>query len=495
VRTPLTAAERTGIAWHGLLTLAGGLTALLLAVAGRYGYHRDELYFIRAGSEPAFGYADQPPLTPLLAVALDTVSPGSLVVLRTPSALAMGAVVVITGLIAREFGAPRGAQLLAAACIAVSGVVLVVGHVLSTTTIDLLVWTALGWLAVRGLRDGGPIWLAFGAGAGIGLQNKMLPAFLVAALLVGVLTAGPRAAPRSAWPWLGGLLALVLWLPYLVWQAANGFPQLALSAAIAAGSSGTSEPWYLILPLQLALTGPALVPVWALGWWRLARSAELRPWRAFAVAHVVLAALFLVTGGKPYYLAGMYPVLYAAGAAPVLAWAQAAAGRMRTVVLALAISLALQSVVLLPLLPEKWLAATPVTDIHYDAGETIGWPALAATVAGVSESVPDGERVAVLARNYGEVGAVDHFLPALGPAHSGHNAYWDWGPPPDTVTAVIVIGYPEERVRQWFGRVELAARVDNGVGVDNDEQGALIWVAREPRTPWPVLWPQLRRLG
>jgi hypothetical protein len=72
VRTPLTAAERTGIAWHGLLTLAGGLTALLLAVAGRYGYHRDELYFIRAGSEPAFGYADQPPLTPLLAVALDT---------------------------------------------------------------------------------------------------------------------------------------------------------------------------------------------------------------------------------------------------------------------------------------------------------------------------------------------------------------------------------------------------------------------------------------
>src|SRR5688500_6178890 len=106
---PLTAAERTGIAWRGLLTLAGGLTALLLAVAGRYGYHRDELYFIRAGSEPAFGYADQPPLTPLLASALDTVSPGSLVVLRTPSALAMGAVVVITGLIAREFGAPRGA--------------------------------------------------------------------------------------------------------------------------------------------------------------------------------------------------------------------------------------------------------------------------------------------------------------------------------------------------------------------------------------------------
>ena len=167
---------------------------------------------------------------------------------------------------------------------------------------------------------------------------------------------------------------------------------------------------------------------------------------------------------------------------------------MRTVVLALAISLAVQSVVLLPLLPEKWLAATPVTDIHYDAGETIGWPALAATVGGVSESVPDGERVAVLARNYGEAGAVDHFLPALGPAHSGHNAYWDWGPPADTVTAVIVIGYPEERVRQWFGRVELAARVDNGVGVDNDEQGAPIWSLASHARPGQSR-PQLRRGG
>lgn len=493
--TPLDTPERTDTAWRRLLALGGGVAALLLAFSGRYGYHRDELYFLRAGSEPAFGYADQPPLTPLLAHALDAVSGGSLVVLRTPSALMMGLVVVLTGLIAREFGASRGAQVLAAACMSAAAVLLVIGHLLSTSTLDLLVWTALSWLVVRGLRDGGPVWLAVGAVAGVGLQNKLLPAFLLAALLVGVLVLGPRGALRSPWPWLGVLLALALWAPNVAWQAANGFPQLALSSAIAGGSSGTSEPWYVFLPFQLVLVSPALVPVWALGWWRLARAPELRTWRTFALAYVLLALVFLLTGGKPYYLGGLYPVLLAAGAAPVLAWARARDGGMRTLVVTIGISLACVSVLMLPVLPVRWLASTPIVDINYDAGETVGWPAFAATVAGVRDGLPADERVAVLTRNYGQAGAVDRFLPGLGPAHSGHNAYWDWGPPPDDATTVVVVGYTRDELLRWFGDVREAARVDNGVGLDNDEQGTPVWLARDRVAPWAQLWPQLRRLG
>ncbi|WP_433557432.1 glycosyltransferase family 39 protein [Pseudonocardia xinjiangensis] len=485
---------RKPVAWTWLGALATAVTVLLLAVAGRYGYHRDELYFIRAGSEPAFGYADQPPLTPLLAHALHTLFDGSLVGLRLPSAVIAGMVVLLTGLLAREFGAGRGAQVLAAACMAASAVLPVVSHMLSTTSIDLLVWTAISWLVVRALRDGGPVWLAVGLVAGIGLQNKFLPAFLLGALLVGVLVAGPRPALRSPWPWLGGLLALVLWAPNLVWQAANGFPQVALSAAIAAGGSGTSEPWYVFLPFQLILVSPALVPVWALGWWRLARDPRLRTWRSFAVAYVVLAVLFLVTGGKPYYLAGLYPVLLAAGAAPVLAWARSGAGRAVSLGVALVLSAVTASVLMLPLVPDHRLAATPIVDINYDAGETVGWPRLAATVAAARHTVPASERVAVLTRNYGQAGAVDRYLPELRPAYSGHNSYWTWGPPPDATT-VIAVGFEEEQLRRWFGRVEHAGRVDNGVGLENDEQGTPVWVARDQLVPWDRLWPQLRHLG
>jgi hypothetical protein len=485
------------VAWGGLGALAAGVAALLLATSGRYGYHRDELYFLRAGREPAFGYVDQPPLTPLIARAMDTVLPGSLTGLRLPAVLASALVVLLTGLVARELGGGRAAQLLAAASMGVSAVLLAVGHLLSTTTYDLLAWTALTWLLVRALRDGGPVWLATGAVAGLALQNKSLPLVLLAGVLVGVLAVGPRAALASGWPWLGAAVALVIWAPNLVWQAANGFPVFTLSAAIAGGSSGSSEPWYAFLPFQLVLVSPLLVPVWALGWWRLARDPELRTWRAFAVAYVLVAALFLVTGGKPYYLAGFFPVLLAAGAPAVVGWARRGARRVRSglLVAAVALSLGMSVLLMLPLVPVGELARTPIPDLNYDAGETVGWPEFAATVAAVHAQVPAGERVAVLTANYGQAGAVDRFLPALAPAHSGHNAYWGWGPPPEEAGTLIVVGLDEGLLRRWFGAVEPAGRIDNGLGVDNDEQGEPVWLVRERRVPWSQLWPQLRHIG
>jgi 4-amino-4-deoxy-L-arabinose transferase-like glycosyltransferase len=494
VRQETVRRETTAI--RPLLALAAAVALLLLAVAGRYGYHRDELYFLRAGRELAFGYVDQPPFAPALAAAMDALFPGSLVGLRLPSALAAGGIVVITGLLAREFGGGRAAQLLAAAAMGVSAVLLAVGHLLSTTTFDVLGWTALSWLLVRALRDGGPVWLAAGAVAGIALENKLSPVFLVAAVVAGVLAVGPRAALRALWPWLGGVLALALWAPNLVWQATHGWPQLDLASAIAAGSSGTSEPWYLFLPFQLVLVSPVLVPVWVAGWWRLWREPALRTWRCFAVGYVVLAVFFLLTGGKPYYLAGLFPVLLAAGSVPVLGWVRRGGSRVRgvLVVAALALSLAINAGLMLPLVPATVLGRTPIPDVNYDAGEQVGWPRLAATVERASRDLLDTPFV-VLTGNYGEAGAVDRYAPDLGPAYSGHNSYWSWGPPPADVGPAVVVGLPEDELRRWFGTVERAAVVDDGVDLDNDEQGTQVWIARDRLMRWSEIWPQLRRLG
>jgi 4-amino-4-deoxy-L-arabinose transferase-like glycosyltransferase len=491
------AVRRSDVARAELIGLAAGVVVLLVSVAGRYGYHRDELYFLRAGREPAFGYVDQPPLSPLLAHAADALFGGSLVGLRLPSALAAGLTVLCTGLIARELGGGRAAQVLAAACMAVSSILLGTGHLLSTTTFDLLAWTVLSWLVVKGLRVDGPVWLAVGVVAGVALQNKTLPLFLLGAVTVGVVLVGPRATLRSGWVWSGGLIALALWAPNLVWQAAHGFPLLTMSRAIAAGSSGTSEPWYVFLPFQLLLISPLLAPIWMIGWWHLARDPALRPWRAFAVAYVLLAVVLAATGGKPYYLAGLYPVLLAAGAAPVVRWVADRAPRTRGSLLgaALVLSLAVSAFLVLPLVPVDKLARTPVPSVYYDAGETVGWPELAVTVADVRDRIPPDQPTAVLTANYGEAGAVDRFLPQLAPAYSGHNAYGTWGPPPEHVATLIVVGFPEQRVREWFGDVELAARVDNGVGLDNDEQNAPVWIGRRRRASWDVLWSQLVRLG
>ncbi|MFL5850459.1 MAG: ArnT family glycosyltransferase [Solirubrobacteraceae bacterium] len=137
-----------------VVSTAAGLSAVLVAFAGGYGYHRDELYFVAAGRHLDWAYADQGPFTPLVARAMSEIAPDSLTVLRIPSALAAGATVLLTGLLARELGGGPRAQVIAAACTAVAGLVLFTGHILSTSTFDLLAWTAVTWLAVRAVRGG-----------------------------------------------------------------------------------------------------------------------------------------------------------------------------------------------------------------------------------------------------------------------------------------------------------------------------------------------------
>jgi 4-amino-4-deoxy-L-arabinose transferase-like glycosyltransferase len=486
--------------------VASAVTVALVAVSPGYGYHRDELYFRTAGRHLDWGYPDQPPITPLLARAASELFGDSLVGLRAASAVAAGLVVLLCGLITRELGGDRAAQALAAGCMAVASYLLAVGHTLSTSTFDLLAWAALSWAVVRALRVGGWAWPAVGVIGGLGLQNKTLLALLLAGLLAGVLAAGPREVLRGPGPWVAAGIAAVLWAPNLAWQATHGWPLLTLSSAIAAGSSISSQPRWLFLPFQLVLVSPLLVPVWAAGLWRLARDPSLRRYRTFAVAYPLLAVVLIAAGGKPYYLAGLYPVLLAAGAEPTLRWVRGGArGRGRASLrgallgAALVVSAMVNGTLMLPLVPERDLASTPVVAVYPDAGETVGWPAFVRTVAAVRDTLPPAERASavLLTRNYGEAGAIDRFGPPLGlpNAYSGHNSYAEWGPPPEAPATVIAVGYQRADLQRWFGSVEQAARIDNGIGLRNDEQGAPVWVCRQRLAPWASLWPQLRHIG
>ena len=469
--------------------MAGALAVVLAVSATRYGYHRDELYFLVLGAHPAAGYVDQPPLVPLLAHLTDVLSHGSLFWLRVPPALASAAAVVVTAAIARELGARTSGQVLAAVSWAISAVVLASGHLAGTTAFDLLVWTLVGWTVVRALRDGGTSWLWVGLAAGVGLEVKSLVAFLLVALLVGLLVLGPRAALRSPWPWLAALLAVLLWLPNLWWQAAHGWPQLDLAGQIASGSSGTSEPRGLFIPFQFVLLSPVLIPLWGLGLWRLWRDPALRTWRCFAAAYVVLVVLFLVTGGKPYYLCGIYPVLLAAGAQPVVDRSRPAA-----MVPALAVGLAINAVLFLPVLPVGRLAGTPVPTINYDAGETVGWHGFVDTVRTAWADVPNPGRAAIVTANYGEAGAIARFAPEL-PVYSGHNSLRDLGGPPGDTSRVLAIGYRRSDLTPYFEDVRRVATTPTPSGLDNDEAGGPVYLATEPTTNWPVIWDRLARTG
>ncbi|MGW5579477.1 glycosyltransferase family 39 protein [Micromonospora chokoriensis] len=491
-----------GAPTRGPWLVAAATTLTLLLLAGRYGYHRDELYFLLAGRHLDWGYVDQGPLVPALARLLDTIAPGNLVVLRTPSAVLAGAAVLVVAAIAREVGGGRGAQIVAAVLAALSGIVLASGHLLSTTTVDLLVWLVAAWCAVRLLRTGDSRWaLGIGLALGVGMLSKVLPALLAVGLVAGVLIAGPRRLLRDRWVLAAACVAALLAAPNLIWQAAHGFPQLGVAASIADGDSSYSGRLDAFT-LQFVIISPYAVPIWIAGLVALLRRPAWRAYRAVGWAWLVVIGIVLVAGGKGYYDAPLLLVLTAAGAVVTAAWASRGSVRLRRglLVLGMVPFLLPNIVLLLPVLPADRLPGF-VVDVNYDAGETIGWPAFADSVAAAHRGLSPEERsrAVVLTANYGEAGALARFGPArdLPRAYSGHNSMVDFGRPPADADVVIAVGWERpDRLNAWFESCTQAGRVDQRVEVDNDENGGPIHVCRGLRRPWAQIWDtEVRHTG
>jgi 4-amino-4-deoxy-L-arabinose transferase-like glycosyltransferase len=465
---------------------------LLIATGNGYGYHRDELYFIQAGDHPALGYDDQPPLTPLIgrvSAALFGDTPRGL---RMLSALAMGLAVVLAALIARELGGGWRAQILAGAGVAAAGL-MALGHLLSTATFDFLAWAILLYLVTRILRSGDDrLWLAVGTVAGVALLNKHLVLLLAASLLAGAAITRRGDLLRSRYLWAGAAIALVLWAPNLIWQADHGWPQLTLGRQISGEDPVGVRAGFL--PFQIVFISPVLVPVWVAGLVWLLRNPAAGRFRMLGWGYLVLVALCLLTAGKAYYVAGYYPLLLGAGGVALEGWL-ASADHRALMAAGVALAAAVSATVTLPIVPERTLPDTPIPSLFEDSVETIGWPRFVDSVAAVERRAP---HAVVLTGNYGEAGAIDRFGAPRGlpRAYSGHNAYWRFGRPPGRAGPVVAVGFLEHSpyLARFFPDCRVMAHVDNGLGVDNEEQGAAIQLCGPPRAPWREIWPRLRHL-
>ncbi|MEV5573656.1 glycosyltransferase family 39 protein [Spirillospora sp. NPDC052269] len=485
------------VAWRPVAFAAGGAFVLLMLLASRYGYHRDELYFLVAGRHLAWGYPDQPPLLPFLTRLMTEIAPHSLTVLRIPAALAASATVLVAALTAREMGGGRRAQALTAVLTAICPFVAAIGHSFYTASPDLPVSTTLVWLAVRWVRTRDDrLLLAAGAVAGVALNIKYLAGFLLAGIVAGLLISGPREVLRRPLLWAGVAVAAALAAPSLVWQARHGWPQVGMAGKIEAQGAMAGRPGFL--PFQVLLTGIVPSWLWIYGLWRLARPGPLRAFRFLAWAYALLAVFFLATGGKPYYLAGLWPALWAAGAVHVER-RSAPRGWGWTLARPTIVIVGLTTVALtLPVYPVRWLHVTPQPVINVDSAEMVGWPRFAARIADVYRTLPDRARATLLTGNYGEAGAIDRYGGKYGlpRAYSGHNGFWYFGRPPDSGGPTIVVGpkSAHDLLTAWTS-VTVAGRIDDGVHLKNQEQGNPIWVCRGQRIPWSELWPRLKHLG
>lgn len=454
---------------------AGTVAVLLTAVSGRYGPARDELYF--AMLEPAWGYVDQPPLVPLIARTL-TAEPW---LLRIPATLSAAGGVLLVALVARELGGRARDLTWAAWAVAGTTATLNFGHVFLTATLDLVVWPLIAWLVIRAeLRSRPQLWLVAGAVAGAASYYKLLVAVLLVGIAVGLAVTAPRRLVSREVVGAAAIAA-VLAIPQVAYQMLNGWPQLEMGRALSENNAGEVR-WFMWVFLLIAL-GPPLVYVWVRGLAALLRREEWRPVRFLVPALAVVVGFTFVSGSQPYYPTFLLLVILAAGvvACGEALWRPAWAALV-------AVNAAVAVVVSVPVLPVGVVGSTPVAGMNLLVADSIGWSAYADQVARVAATEPGA---VVVTANYGEAGAVAHFTDLS--VYSGHNALTDQGRPGDDVSTVVWVGELDD-VRELFDSCTVRDRLDNGVGVDNEEQDVPVAVCRGPVAPWGQLWPRLAHL-
>lgn len=480
--------------------VAAVLFVVLVATSGHYGWHRDELYFVVAGQHPAWGYPDQPLLTPFVVAALNALGGGSLTVVRLASALAGAGTVLVVGAMAGQLGGTARARLIGSLSWAVGAVSLVTGHFIDTTTFDVLATAGVcSCLIICITKDSGKWMVVAGAVLGVGLLNKMIIGAVAAVVVGAILAFGPRRILLTRHAAIAAGLSVLGAAPYVLWQAFHAFPQLALVNAITAG--GAEGGRVGVVPFQVLLVSPFLAAFWIAGLLRLLRTRPARPLRGFGVAYLVLVAALTASSGKAYYVAGLLPVLVAAGGISTDLWIARSLRRLKIVLTTTALSLALavNAAIGLAILPASLLTRTGIESINPDAGEQLGWGAFTSAVAQGFDSIPAGKRssAVIFTANYAQAGAVDKFGGPFGlpRAYSGHNGFAQWGPPVGTGPVVLVGFTPNVATAANFLDCHAVTLVNNGLGLGNAEQGDVIQVCDGPGRPWHQLWPSLVHYG
>ena len=493
--------------------------AVHLAFIRGYGWFRDEFYYVACGERLDWGYVDHPPLVAVVAALTRATLGDSLEALRLPAALAGSLTVVAAGLMAREFGAGHYGQGLAAVGVVGAVGYLALQHIFSMNAWEPLIWTLAAWTLARALKtDRTAWWVLAGLAAGLGLQNKHSMAFLGLALALGLLVGGHRRVFAARGPWALAATAALVFLPNIVWQVRHGWPTLEFMRMAQQGKINALSP-ATYLAQQALLTNPAGVAVWLAGLLWLLISPVARGWRFLGWGYLLLLAFFIASGGKDYYLAPFYPILFAAGGRAIETWTAGAgvreggAGSARSGWLvrlraalpaAILIVAAVGAPLALPVLPvegivryAEWLGVSSAPSERHEAGrlpqfiaDMFGWHELVDAVVRAAGALPAGERgkAVIYVGNYGEAGAINLLGRGRGapPAISAHNNYYLWGPGRATPEILLILGGRADDHRECT-TVERLGRF-TCTDCMPYENGQDIWACRGLKLPIERVW-------
>jgi len=476
------------LALRTLLILAALRLLLHTVTNGQYGFHRDELATLDDARHLAWGYVASPPLTPFVARVALVLFGSAPAAVRFFTALAQCVAMAVAGLMARELGGGRGAQIIAALAVAASPLSMAEGHLFQYVSFDFLWWVLAIYFVIRLLESGdGRWWMAVGAAIGLGLMTRYTIAWLVAGLAVGFLATPARELLMNSWLMAGIAVALVIALPNFLWQANHGFISIDFLRYIHSRDVRIGRTDGFLWRQFLVPASLFTVPLWIAGLCFYLRKRSGQRYRALGWTFVATLVLFALVQARDYYTAPLYPMLLAAGA--VLSQQCEPRGAMGSRKAIARMRATASPVQLRPLAQRGHLR------------EEIGWPDLVDRIAQIHDSLPAAERASagILTGNYGEAGAIDLYGPARGlpQALSIVNSFWMRGYGDHSPQTLIVVGLSPGFVQTNFVTCESEGLISNRYGILNEEtkDDKYLWVCRGLRQPWPEFWKRIRAWG
>jgi Dolichyl-phosphate-mannose-protein mannosyltransferase len=485
-----------------------------------YGYFRDEFYYIACGHHLAWGYVDHGPIVAVQARLGQMLFGSSVFAIRILSAVAGAIAIFLTGIIAWSLGGRRPSQALA-----MLGLIVAPQYIGTDGYLSMNSWEPVFWMTcvlvlilIQGGSSPSRWWIVFGVSAGIGLLNKPSMAFFLAALALGLLLTPQRRLLFTRWALLGITLLFVIALPNVLWQIHNHWPTLEF---LHNGQTGHKN--IVLGPLQFFLAQfanmhPVNALIWITGIVSLLRARSIRNSRWLGLAAVFFFAIMFAAHAKDYYLAAIYPALFAAGA---VAWEHRLAGNravQQNRIVAFPILeavLLMTGLIVLPmsspvLRPDAWVRYTTALHLHGNKLENaatgplpqfyadrFGWQAQVNSVVAAYHSLTPEEqkKVCIFTGNYGEAGAIDLLGPQqephLPPALSGQNSYWMWGTHGCDVNVVIaIVSDTREQLLTKYVQVDLIGVMDNPLAMPFEHKN--IYLLRERRASAHFDWADER---
>ncbi len=484
-----------------------------LLTSNLYSLHRDEFLYLTMGDHLSIGYLEIPPSLAVFSWIVTHILGGSEFTVRIIPALLGALTVFFTGLITKEFGGKKMAQILACSAVIISPAFLRINQLFQPVSFNVFYWVLLSWIIIRFLKsENKKLLIYFGVIAGLSLLNKYSVGVYLLAVLAGILLSPHRILYKSKEIYLAIAIATLIFLPNLIWQIVHNLPLVSHIEELSRTQLVNVRPAGFLLE-QFFLNSPNVL-IWIFGLYFLLFTNRGKSFRILGYMYIFIIIFLLLFSGKGYYSMGAYPMLIAAGACY---WEKLSDSWNTKWVPVLILVFMIISI--LPVLPislpvlkidklikygEKakkiglesafrWETGI-VHDLPQDFADMFGWKELAGIVEKTYFELTPEERnkCLIYAENYGQAGAVDYYgkKSSLPEVVSFNSSYLLWAPDSVNIDILIYINDDTTNVAELFQEVKLMGQIENHYAREN---GTPVYLCKYTKTDFQKFYQDLVR--